>query len=52
MTADKPAQARRLDQALGLIQSKMAELKETIDVRRRQSFDAAEKVVATIRARS
>jgi methyl-accepting chemotaxis protein len=47
MTADQPPQARRLDQALGLIQLKMLELKETIDLRRSQGFAAAEKVVAT-----
>ncbi len=47
LTADNPAQTRRLEQALPLIQSKMAELKQTIDLRRTEGFDAALKVVAT-----
>src|SRR6204780_3517259 len=46
MTADSPDQARRLDQATTLVQSKMAELKQTIELRRTQGFDAAEKIVA------
>src|SRR5579863_705622 len=45
LTADNPAQARRLEQALPLIQSKMAELKQTIELRRTDSMDAALKVV-------
>ena len=45
LTADNPAQTRRLDQALPLIQSKMAELKQTIELRRTEGFDAALKVV-------
>jgi methyl-accepting chemotaxis protein len=45
MTADNPIQARRLDQALPLIQSKMAELKQTIDLRRTEGLDSALKVV-------
>jgi methyl-accepting chemotaxis protein len=47
LTVDNPAQARRLEQALPLIQSKMAELKQTIELRRTEGFDAAVKVVAT-----
>ena len=47
MTADNSDQGRRLDQATTLVQSKMAELKQTIELRRTQGFDAAEKVVAT-----
>ena len=47
MTANQPTQARRLEQALALIQSKMAELKTTIDLRRNPGFDAAAKVVDT-----
>ncbi len=47
LTADNPDQGRRLDQTATLVQSKMAELKQTIDLRRTQGFDAAEKVVAT-----
>jgi methyl-accepting chemotaxis protein len=46
-TADDPVQAHRLEQALPLIQSKMAELKQTIELRRSQGFDAALKVMAT-----
>ena len=34
LTVDNPVQARRLEQALPLIQSKMAELKQTIELRR------------------
>jgi methyl-accepting chemotaxis protein len=47
LTADNPVQSRRLEQALPLIQSKMAELKQTIELRRSQGLDAALKVVAT-----
>ena len=47
LTADNPAQAHRLEQALPLIQSKMAELKQTIDLRRSEGLDAALKVVAS-----
>ena len=47
LTADNPVQSRRLEQALPLIQSKMAELKQTIELRRNQGLDAALKVVAT-----
>ena len=47
LTADNPEQARRLEQALPLIQSKMAELKQTIDLRRTEGLDAALKVVET-----
>lgn len=47
LTADNPDQARRLEQALPLIQSKMAELKQTIDLRRTEGLDAALKVVET-----
>jgi methyl-accepting chemotaxis protein len=47
LTADNPDQGRRLDQASSLIQSKMAELKQTIDLRRGQGLDAALKVIET-----
>ena len=47
MTADNPIQTRRLEQALPLIQSKMAELKQTIDLRRTEGLDSALKVVST-----
>lgn len=46
LTVDNPLQARRLEQALPLIQSKMAELKQTIDLRRTDGLDAALKVVS------
>ena len=46
-TADDPVQARRLEQAVPLIQSKMAKLKQTIELRRSQGLDAALKVVTT-----
>jgi CHASE3 domain sensor protein len=46
-TAEDPVQAHRLEQALPLIESKMAELKQTIELRRSQGFDAALKVMAT-----
>lgn len=51
LIANNPNQGRRLDQALRLIQSKMAELKQTIDLRRSQGFDAAVKLVATNRGK-
>jgi methyl-accepting chemotaxis protein len=51
LIADNPNQGRRLDQALRLIESKMAELKQTIDLRRIAGFDAAVKVVATDRGK-
>lgn len=44
-TVVDPLQAHRLEQALPLIQSKMAELKQTIELRRSQGLDAALKVV-------
>ncbi len=47
ITADSPSQSHRLDLAAGLAQSKMAELKQTIDLRRSAGLDAALKVVAT-----
>ncbi len=46
MTVDNPIQARRLEQVLPLIQSKMAELKQTIDLRRTEGLDSALKVVS------
>jgi CHASE3 domain sensor protein len=45
--ADDPIQAHRLEQALPLVQSKMAELKQTIGLRRSEGSDAALKVVLT-----
>ncbi len=47
LTADDPVQARRIEQALLLVQAKMGELKQTIDLRHTQGFDAAIKVVLT-----
>src|ERR1700691_3364627 len=47
LTADNPVQAHRLEQALPLIQSKMAELKQTIELRRSEGFDASSKIIAT-----
>ena len=47
LTADSPNQQRRLAQASSLIEAKMAELKQTIDLRRTQGFAAAVKIVET-----
>jgi len=51
MTADNPNQVRHLDQAVSLIQSKMAELGRTIDLRRKDGLDPALKVVETNQGR-
>jgi methyl-accepting chemotaxis protein len=45
LTADNPDQQRRLATIGSLSDSKLAELKQTIDLRRTQGFDAALKVV-------
>ena len=45
LTSDNPRQQRRLAALSPLIDSKFAELKETIDLRRSQGFDAALKIV-------
>ncbi|MGB8843241.1 MAG: CHASE3 domain-containing protein [Aliidongia sp.] len=47
LTADNPAQQRRLAGLSPLIDGKLAELKETIDLRRTQGVDAALKIVLT-----
>jgi methyl-accepting chemotaxis protein len=47
LTLDNPNQQRRLAAITSLIDSKLAELKQTIDLRRGQGFDAALKVVLT-----
>ena|SRR5579862_8502770 len=47
LTADNPDQQRRLATIGSLADSKLAELKQTIDLRRTQGFDAALKVVLT-----
>jgi methyl-accepting chemotaxis protein len=45
LTSDNPNQQRRLTAITPLIDSKLAELKQTIDLRRGQGFDAALKIV-------
>src|SRR5712692_4145595 len=47
LTADNPSQQRRLASLAPLIASKLAELQQTIDVRRTDGLDAAIKVVAS-----
>jgi methyl-accepting chemotaxis protein len=47
LTSDNPDQQRRLTALAPLIDAKLAELKQTIDLRRTQGFDAATKVVLT-----
>ncbi|MEH2447129.1 MAG: response regulator [Nostoc sp.] len=47
LTEDNPSQQRRLDILQPLIANKLAELKETIDLRQNQSFEASQKVVMT-----
>ncbi|MEH2385709.1 MAG: response regulator [Nostoc sp.] len=49
LTADNPKQQSRLDVLQPLIAQKLAELKETIDLRQNQSFEASQKVVLTDR---
>lgn len=47
LTADNPEQQQRLDDLQPVIDAKLAELKQTIDLRRDSGFDAAYKVVST-----
>jgi len=47
LTVDNPHEQSRLDALAPLIDSKLAELKQTIDLRRTQGFDAALKVVTS-----
>ncbi|MEH2273573.1 MAG: response regulator [Nostoc sp.] len=47
LTEDNPNQQRRLDILQPLIAKKLAELKETIDLRQNQSFEASQNVVLT-----
>jgi methyl-accepting chemotaxis protein len=47
LTSDNPTQQRKFDDLKPLIDSKFAELKETIDLRRNQGFAASQKVVLT-----
>lgn len=51
LTADNPNQQRRIDALEPLIADKLAELKETIDLRRGTGFDAAVKIVRTDRGK-
>lgn len=46
LTADNPDQQRRLAAIAPLVDAKLAELKQTIDLRRNSGFDAASKVVS------
>ena len=46
LTADNPNQTRRLDQLRPLIDSKLAELKQTIEMRRTQGFQPTADVVS------
>ncbi|MEH1899267.1 MAG: response regulator [Nostoc sp.] len=47
LTVDNPNQQRRLDSLQPLIAQKLAELKETIDLRQNQGFEVSQKVVLT-----
>ena len=47
LTSDNPNQQRRIDALEPLVAAKLAELKETIDLRKNKGFDAALKVVRT-----
>jgi methyl-accepting chemotaxis protein len=51
LTGDNPRQQRQIEQAKAVIDSKLAELKETIDLRRNDGFDAALKVVVSGRGK-
>jgi CHASE3 domain sensor protein len=51
LTADNPNQLRRLAAIAPLIESKLAELKQTIDLRHNEGFDAAAKIVTTDRGK-
>jgi methyl-accepting chemotaxis protein len=52
LTADNPQQQRRLDQITPLVASKLAELRQTIDLRRDKGPDAALAVVMSDKGRS
>ena len=43
LTSDNPRQQQRLSSIAPLIDAKLAELKQTIDLRRNEGFDAATK---------
>jgi len=51
LTADNPNQQRRIDALEPLVAAKLAELKETIDLRRDKGFHAAAKVIRTDRGK-
>jgi len=51
LTAENPAQQRRLISLEQLIEEKIAELKETIDLRRNEGFEVAQAVVLTDRGK-
>jgi methyl-accepting chemotaxis protein len=51
LTADNPAQQRRLDAMRPLITDKLAELEQTIDLRRRSGFEPAVALVKTDRGK-
>src|SRR2546425_3047007 len=51
LTADNPNQQRRLDALEPLVAAKLAELKETIDLRKQKGFEAALAVVQTERGK-
>ena len=52
LTADNQHQQQRLDQLAPLVQAKLAELQQTIDLRRTQGFAAARQVVLTDRGKA
>ncbi|MEW1959850.1 CHASE3 domain-containing protein [Kineococcus sp. NPDC059986] len=47
LTADNPAQQQRIAQLRPLVQQKIAEMQDTIDLRREKGFEAAQAVVLT-----
>jgi len=51
LTADNPAQQQRLERMHPLIAEKLAELKETIDLRKEKGFEQARQVVVTDRGK-
>jgi len=51
LTSDNPRQQKRLAAIAAATDTKLAELKETIDLRRSQGFDAATKMVTTDRGK-
>ncbi|HVI88516.1 MAG TPA: CHASE3 domain-containing protein [Dongiaceae bacterium] len=52
LTKDNDRQQRRLSDMQAPLDAKVAELKQTVDLRRSQGFDAAEKVVSTGQGKS